>query len=143
MIKKITSNEIEQIIELEENHLKQSLGYNFLKQEITTNPYSYIIGYHLNEKIVGYLSARIFEDHAEMLNIVVNKEQQKQGIGTKLLETLIHQLEKRNINSLILEVRASNTQAQYLYYKLGFKRILNRPQYYDNEDAYVFLWEKE
>lgn len=143
MIKKITIENLETIVKLEEKHLTQTLGYDFLKQELNTNPYTYMIGYEKEEKLIGYLSARIFEDHAEILNIVVEKEFQKQGIGTKLLQTLINEVEKRTIKSVILEVRASNHNAQKLYQTLGFEKILTKPNYYPNEDAYIFLWKKD
>lgn len=143
MIKKITSKNLETIVKLEEKHLTQTLGYDFLKQELNTNPYTYMIGYEKEEKLIGYLSARIFEDHAEILNIVVEKEFQKQGIGTKLLQTLINEVEKRTIKSVILEVRASNHNAQKLYQALGFEKILTKSNYYPNEDAYIFLWKKD
>ncbi len=143
MIKKITIENLETIVKLEEKHLTQTLGYDFLKQELNTNPYTYMIGYEKEEKLIGYLSARIFEDHAEILNIVVEKEFQKQGIGTKLLQTLINEVETRTIKSVILEVRASNHNAQKLYQTLGFEKILTKPNYYPNEDAYIFLWKKD
>ena len=143
MIKKITIENLETIVKLEEKHLTQTLGYDFLKQELNTNPYTYMIGYEKEEKLIGYLSARIFEDHAEILNIVVEKEFQKQGIGTKLLQTLINEVEKRTIKSVILEVRASNHNAQNLYQTLGVEKILTKPNYYPNEDAYIFLWKKD
>ncbi|NLK12092.1 MAG: ribosomal protein S18-alanine N-acetyltransferase [Candidatus Phytoplasma sp.] len=143
MIKKITIENLEDIVNLEKKHLNQTLGYDFLNQELTTNPYTYMIGYEKEKKLIGYLSARIFEENAEILNIVVEKEFQKQGIGTKLLQTLINEVEKRKIKSIILEVRASNHNAQKLYQALGFEKILTKPDYYPNEDAYIYLWKKD
>ncbi|CCV63697.1 Ribosomal-protein-alanine N-acetyltransferase [Alteracholeplasma palmae J233] len=143
MIQPLTINDLDKIVILENNQLKSSLGYDFLKQELEENPYAYHLVIKDKDEVIGYLSSRIFEDTSELLNIVVDKKYQNQKYGSKLLEHLINELKKRKIKTLILEVRPSNIGAQRLYHKYNFKHILSRKNYYKDEDAYVFLWENE
>lgn len=143
MIRKVVISDLELIEQLEKDNLGHSLGYQFLHQELTTNPFSQMLVYVKAEKLIGYISYRVTDDLAECLNIVIAKAYQRQGYGFKLLSYVTQDLEKKHVKSMILEVGTSNLAAQYLYYKLGFKRILVRPNYYGHEDAYVFLWERE
>ena len=47
-----------------------------------------------------------------------------------------------DLHTVLLEVRESNTVAQRLYKKYGFKKISKRKKYYVDEDAEVYLREK-
>ena len=58
------------------------------------------------------------------------------------MDELIEYFEKSEYKKIILEVRESNTVAQRLYKKYGFKKISKRKKYYVDEDAEVYLREK-
>lgn len=74
-------------------------------------------------------------------NIAVHPEFRGMGIGNKILEELIKLCEKRNIPSMTLEVRISNTIAQNLYKKFGFKEAGVRKKYYgDNDEDALIMW---
>ncbi len=80
----------------------------------------------LRGHIVGFLvSRRVDDDEVEVLNLAVDTEFRRRGIGTRLL---------RHIDSrqVFLEVRESNEVAQNLYRKLGFAEIGRREKYYDD-----------
>ena len=80
----------------------------------------------LRGHIVGFLvSRRVDDDEVEVLNLAVDPEFRRRGIGTRLL---------RHIDSrhVFLEVRESNEVAQNLYRKLGFAEIGRREKYYDD-----------
>ena len=74
-----------------------------------------------------------------MMNVAVDPESRRRGIGRRLVEDLVQALKDRQVNSLTLEVRASNEPAKTLYELLGFLQIGRRPNYYRNpkEDALI------
>jgi len=73
------------------------------------------------------------------MNLAVQPEYRRQGIGEKLVSALIAALAQQNVHSLTLEVRVSNAPATSLYEKLGFVQVGRRPNYYKNpkEDALI------
>lgn len=80
-------------------------------------------------------------DEATLCNIAVDPAFQRQGFGQSLLIHLINELKKRDVATLWLEVRASNTAAIMLYGKLGFNEVALRRNYYPavngREDAII------
>ena len=59
-------------------------------------------------------------DEADIMNIVVHKDFRGQGIGTKLLETLVSVAKSFNTSSITLEVNCKNIPAIYLYHIFRF-----------------------
>lgn len=91
--------------------------------------------------IVGYLVCQVVEEkEAELHNIAVAREYQRQGIGKTLLQKLIGDLKQKNVSEIFLMVRASNLPAQKLYESFGFKKISVRQRYYHNpeEEAWIY-----
>ena len=87
-----------------------------------------------DEKIVGFLAISQLAGELEITNIAIKKAYQGHGLGSQLLANLDH------VDfPIFLEVRASNTSAQALYQKFGFKVIGERKRYYHNpiEDAII------
>jgi ribosomal-protein-alanine N-acetyltransferase len=89
------------------------------------------------QNIVGFAGFWIMADEAHIINIAVRELYRRKGIGELLLISIIDLAIELNAKLITLEVRASNTAAQSLYYKYGFTEIGSRRGYYtDNrEDA--------
>jgi len=89
-------------------------------------------------KVVGYIALVDYGREAKIISFAVKREFRGKGIGTKLLKTAIERCKQRGKERILLEVRVSNTTAQRLYKKNGFKIIDVIPNYYDDgEDAYL------
>jgi ribosomal-protein-alanine N-acetyltransferase len=69
-------------------------------------------------------------DTADILNIGIDPDFQRQGYGRGLLNHLIEELRKRNISEIFLEVRVGNKSAIRFYKKQGFEEISVRKNYY-------------
>ena len=94
----------------------------------------------IDDKIVGYIGRYAYLDEAEILNFVVDKAYQRQGIGQKLLNKIKEDLP--SLKKITLEVRASNQKAIHFYEKNGFYLLYKRSHYYSNqEDALVYMKE--
>ena len=89
--------------------------------------------------VCGYVGFWVMADEAHITTIAVKEELQRKGIGELLMMTVINRAEKLHASVVTLEVRVSNTGAQQLYLKYGFKETGTRKGYYtDNrEDAYI------
>ncbi len=91
-----------------------------------------------DEKVAGYLVLG-YCGYAELWNLAVHPDYQKQGLGRRLIQAAIRSAIKKNCQKLILEVRLSNQGAIAFYEKNGFKRIAHRENFYqDQEDALTF-----
>lgn len=64
------------------------------------------------------------------MNVCVDPEEQKQGVGRKLIEQMIKVARQNQSEKIYLEVRPSNEDAISLYKKMGFNEIGIRKDYY-------------
>ncbi len=91
-----------------------------------------------SKKIVGYAGVWMMYDCANITNIAVAPEYRREGLGGKMLELLINVSRERKMETITLEVRASNSAAIALYEKYGFVKCGLRRRYYQgNEDAVI------
>ncbi len=91
--------------------------------------------------IKGFALLRCMDD-AELIRIAVRPEYRRQSIGRKLLNALTDETHRRDIHSIFLEVRSSNTAAAAMYEAAGFDRVGVRKAYYSNpqEDALIMRY---
>ena len=94
-------------------------------------------------EVVGYaiMSAAAAEGH--ILNLCVDEARRGSGFGRQLLNYLLDEAGRRQLQRLFLEVRPSNDAAVALYEDSGFTRLGVRKDYYravdGREDALVFV----
>jgi ribosomal-protein-alanine N-acetyltransferase len=89
--------------------------------------------------VVGYAGIWTILDEAHITTLAVSPEYQGRGIGYALLKCIITEAAAKGAVRMTLEVRASNTNAQRLYQRYGFKSCGTRPKYYNDEDALI-MW---
>jgi [ribosomal protein S18]-alanine N-acetyltransferase len=89
--------------------------------------------------IAGFVAARAMGPEAEMLNLAVDPDHRRQGVGRSLVQALHRQLHAGGTERVYLEVRPSNLAAQQLYRSLGYAECGRRRDYYasNGEDALV------
>ncbi len=88
----------------------------------------------------GFAIASITGFESELETIAVATVFQRQGVARGLFARLAAQLAMRDVQTVFLEVRASNGTALELYRALGFAESGRRKGYYADppEDALVF-----
>jgi len=95
----------------------------------------------VNHQLVGYAIVMMVLDEMHLLNLVIDPDWQKRGLGQLLLDAVIALARQRDCLTLYLEVRNSNAAAQKLYNLNEFVMIGVRQQYYPTnfgrEDAIV------
>lgn len=82
------------------------------------------------DKVVGFLLWHICAGVAEIYNIAIAPEHQRQHLAQMLLNKMLSICQQGQLESIFLEVRQSNIAAQRLYEKMGFKVIGHRKNYY-------------
>ena len=92
-----------------------------------------------NGKIIGYSGFRYVLDEGHITTLAVHPKYRKKGVGTKIIEQLLSDAKIKNLKKLYLEVRQSNSPAQKIYKRWGFKILDRRREYYQHpvEDALV------
>jgi ribosomal-protein-alanine N-acetyltransferase len=92
-------------------------------------------------QIIAYAVAMLAVDEAHLLNLAVDPAYQRRGFGRRMLDWMARTMHEYGAQSLLLEVRPSNLDAQRLYRRYGFEQIGVRRGYYParwgREDAIV------
>ncbi len=91
------------------------------------------------ERILGFVGLWFMVGEAHIVTIAVAAAERRQGLGEALLIAAFELAMRRNQDVLTLECRVSNTPAQALYEKYGFRRVGVRKRYYtdNDEDALI------
>lgn len=86
----------------------------------------------------GFILTRVAGDEAEVLTIAVAPSVRRRGTGSALLGEAMRDAAMQGASSMFLEVAVSNTAANALYAKFGFRKVGTRKAYYaPSEDALI------
>jgi len=93
----------------------------------------------VNGELVGYTVFWAVLDQGELGNVSVAPNWRNRGIGHQLIDAVLSRASERGVREIYLEVRVSNTGAQQLYDRYGFRQVGRRRNYYlePTEDALV------
>ena len=95
----------------------------------------------IDQRMVGYGILSVAAGEAHLLNLAIDPEFQRRGLGRRVLHFLLEMAQKQGAETMFLEVRDSNKTAVALYLEEGFNQIGVRNNYYptDNgrEDAVI------
>jgi len=94
----------------------------------------------VEDKLCGFVMARIIAEECELENIVVSADELRRGIGSRLLDDLARTARNRGAHRVFLEVRESNSAARALYEKLGFECDGERKGYYSDPVERAILY---
>lgn len=100
---------------LQDRKLTKEEHYEYMEKQLT-NPNFHQWMAIMDNKVVGYIRILDLE-----INILVVKEYQSKGIGTKMLQLLENEAKKLNIKKLRGSVRADNLSSKQLFQKNNYK----------------------
>jgi ribosomal-protein-alanine N-acetyltransferase len=94
---------------------------------------------HSSQRIVGVSGFWLMAGEAHIITMGVHPSYQRRGVGELLLISTIDLAMTQYAEVMTLEVRLSNSAAQALYRKYGFKKTGVRKSYYNDnhEDAVI------
>ena len=95
------------------------------------------------ERLAGYVGSQTVLGESDMMNLAVDPDYRRKGLGKELILSLIEALRQRESRCLTLEVRDSNAPARALYEGLGFQEIGRRKNYYRNPKEDALIYKKE
>ncbi len=95
------------------------------------------------DTIVGFIGLMAVAGEGDITNVAVLPSYRKQGIGDRLVKSMIDLAKEKEISKIMLEVRSSNEAAIHLYEKYGFEFLCIRKNYYQKptEDANIMCWQ--
>ena len=136
--------DVHQIAQIEQECFSLPWSENCVRSELT-NPLSIWLTARLDDLVVGYIGSQTVLGEADIMNVAVDRQHRRRGIGKALLLELERMLKEKDVYSMTLEVRASNEPAISLYDMLGYSVIGRRPNYYQRpkEDALILRKEWE
>ena len=108
-----------------------------------TNEYSLWLVEERDGVAVAYVGSQSCPPEADVMNVAVAPAFRRQGIGEGLMVALMDTLRDKGMESLTLEVRASNSPAIALYDRLGFTEVGRRPNYYTDPGEDALIMRKE
>ena len=87
----------------------------------------------------GYIIYSVVCDSADLLRVAVKPEFRRLGVAGCLMQKMMDDCGKGEVQNIFLEVRESNTPAIEMYKKYGFFEISKRKNYYRSpvEDGIV------
>lgn len=96
-----------------------------------------------NGTVVGFAVARILGLELDIVNLAVDPERRRLGLGRFLLRSLLDHGAAAGVSSVFLEVREGNQAARSLYGSVGFKETQRRRAFYREpvEDAILMRLE--
>lgn len=133
-----------QVAELEAACFNDPWSLRAFESEVM-NPLSLWLVAEEDGKVVGYIGSQSVLGQADIMNLAVDADYRRKGIGSELVLALVEELKKQDVTIAMLEVRVSNAAAITLYESLGFTKVGCRKNYYfhPKEDAYIMRKEWE
>lgn len=94
--------------------------------------------------IIGFAGLWLMIDESHVTTIAMHPDYRGRGIGELLLNSLIEISYDIGARNVTLEVRVTNSVAQNLYRKYGFREAGIRRRYYsDNHEDAMIMWTEE
>lgn len=140
-IRKMIPGDLAQVMEIENNSFPISWSRNSFEKELRENGYACYLVAETGEtgKVIGYTGCWVLFDEAHITTLAVHPAYRRNGIGSKLLTTLLELAESKGAQQVFLEVRDSNMAARRLYAEFGFEIKGIRKKYYNDEDALIMV----
>ncbi len=142
-IRSLTNKQLKEVLKLNlrcfksgENYTKFTFSY--LLNESNTLSYRIVTP---SDQMVAFVFVMTGEDGTgHITTIGVAPEHRRRGLADKLLRHTEESLRRRNINTVMLEVRVGNLPAQNLYREFGYAIVQRLVSYYNNgEDGFLMV----
>ncbi|MBP2099773.1 ribosomal protein S18-alanine N-acetyltransferase [Enterococcus rivorum] len=148
LVRRMTPSDIKDVLAIEREVYAGELPWTksaFLNELRASSQNLYLL-IQDNKQVIGFIGCRVLEKDAHITNVAVLNKYQGKGIGSFLLNETRTFAEKHQCETMSLEVRMSNKNAQRVYRRMGFVSNAIKRGYYDEnkEDALdMILYLKE
>lgn len=137
-VQRMSKEDLEQVCELEKTIFSMPWSYQSFMDSLEKKENIYLVAVE-DKEVIGYCGVWVIEKEGQINNIAVKRECRNQGVGNHILQALLEEGKKQEIEQFTLEVRKSNKHAIALYEKNGFSSLGIRPNFYEKpqEDAII------
>ncbi len=140
MIRKMTLEDLDQVMEIEKQAFHDHWPRSAYEYELKENEFSTLLVYEENKQVLGIIGYYILFDEAQITTIATRSDAKRRGIARKLMDAMIQDCDEKLCCTVSLEVRKSNFPAIQLYESYEFITVNVRKGYYeDGEDAYLMI----
>jgi len=141
-IRRLTYADLPQVIAIERRAFPAPWSLAMFVLELS-KPGGVCLAALRGKRVVGYLVCSRYDTVWHVMNVAVDPDLQREGIGAALLEHLLADVEEDPARParFTLEVRQSNAPAIALYERFGFRSAgLRRRYYQDNGEDALIMW---
>jgi ribosomal-protein-alanine N-acetyltransferase len=147
LIRKMNFNDLPIVLKIDRMSFPMPWPERSYRYELSKNPASNLLVAEINSaisnEVIGFIGCWLIADEVHISTIAVHPYYRRQGVGEKLLLTVLDWALDQGAKIATLEVRVSNQIAIDLYKKQGFIIERKKTGYYrdNNEDAYQMILE--
>ena len=113
IIEKLDNKDVDQVVLLEQSLFHSPWTKEQFLYELNDNPFAKIFVVKIGDEVIGYIDYMITFNSATISKIAIKSEYQKNGLGSKLMEYMMDDLNSLGygeIETITLEVRISLTE---------------------------------
>ncbi len=131
--RRMTLDDIEQVMKIEHAVYEFPWNERIFSDCIRVGYYCWLA--LQQQTVVGHAVISIVADESHMLNLSIARHYQGKGYGRQFIEFLVNEARVLQAQTMLLEVRPSNTAAINCYNDAGFNEIGCRKDYYPAHDG--------
>ena len=131
--RRMTLEDIEQVMKVENEVYEFPWNEQIFSDCIRVGYYCWMA--LKQETVVGHAVISIVADESHMLNLSIARNHQGKGYGRQFIEFLVNEARAQQAQTMLLEVRPSNTVAINCYNGAGFNEVGCRKGYYPAQDG--------
>ncbi len=132
-------NDIPSILVIEQLSFSHPWTKQHFLYEIEQNPFAFMFVAREGDHILGYIDFWITFETGQVNNVAVHPQLRKKGIGRLLIADAMNRMHRGGCQRVTLEVRVSNASAIRLYESFGFKTLLTKEKYYEDQEDALFM----
>jgi len=136
-IRKAEKQDLLAVYEIERLSFKDPYPPFFIEMLLKLNPSTFFVA-ETEKETVGYLITTKDRCTGHIVSLAILPQRRRTGIGSALMKTGLEILQKLDVETVRLEVRESNREAQQFYETLGFEYNHRIVGYYEDEAALVY-----
>jgi ribosomal-protein-alanine N-acetyltransferase len=138
-VRRLTAQDVDAVVEIETDAFSSPWRRETFLDLVDRPALELLVLEERDAGIIGYAVLWCILDQGELANMAVTPGFQGRGLGAFLLSEVLDRARARGIDTVFLEVRASNREAVRLYTRFGFFEVGLRRGYYEHpkEDARV------
>lgn len=138
MIRYATKEDVDFIYRLGKENLQTSFTAEALDNYVEEKQTMHVFVIE-DKSPVGYIIVWESDYQAEIIDVVIEKNNRSKGYGRKLIVYVIDFLLNKGVKTLSLEVSVLNINAIKLYEELGFKKEKTLKNYYKDSDGFLYI----